>query len=173
MNENDVKVGLKVKVICLGDTAGMQVNKKYLDARTVGATGVIGGYVPGHGGDVWWVNQDDGNIGVYVFNEFEIWVDIITNKEEAQFENRRLNANITTAQKEKFQQANFRITDHRDILEGGRPGKVNYYINVTGIRFSISRDSYISIILEMQRLRLIKERDKTGLNPKEHAEFLG
>ena len=173
MNKNDVKPGLRVKVICLGNTTGMLIDKKYLDNRTVGITGVIGGYVPGHGGDVWWLNQDNGNIGAYLFNEFEIWEDMVMNKGEAQFENRRLNANITTAQKEKFHQANFGITAHRDILEGGRPGKVNRYINIAGIRFSISGDSYNSIISEIQRLGLFKERDKTELNPKEHAEFLG
>ena len=77
-------------------------------------------------------------------------------KEEMQFENMELNADITTAQKEKFHQANFGITAHRDILEGGRPGKVTHYINVAGIKFSVSEDSYTSIILEMRRLELFK-----------------
>lgn len=72
MNLNNVKVGIRVKVVKLGDTKGMFIKFKYLDVREVGITGIILGYVPGHGGDVWWI-QHDGNedVGAYAFNEFE------------------------------------------------------------------------------------------------------
>ncbi len=72
MNLNNVKVGLQVKVVKLGDTKGMLIKPQHLDVRQVGITGTITGYVPGHGGDVWWVKHDESdNVGAYVFDEFE------------------------------------------------------------------------------------------------------
>lgn len=71
MELEDIIVGLRVGVKKLGDTKGMMVNKKHLDVRKVCVKGEIVGYVPGHGGDVWWVRHDDGQIGAYVFDEFE------------------------------------------------------------------------------------------------------
>lgn len=71
MDLNSVKEGLKVKITKLGDTKGMIIKPRHLDVRKVGVTGTIVGYVPGHGGDVWWVRHEDGEIGAYVFNEFE------------------------------------------------------------------------------------------------------
>ncbi len=72
MNLNDVKVGLHVKVVKLGDAKGMLIKPKHLDVRKVGISGIITGYVPGHGGDVWWVRHDGcEDVGAYVFDEFE------------------------------------------------------------------------------------------------------
>jgi hypothetical protein len=71
MELNEVKIGLRVKVTKLGDTKGMMIKKHRLDVRTIGAKGEVIGYVPGHGGDIWWIKQDDGSIGAYVFDEFE------------------------------------------------------------------------------------------------------
>lgn len=82
--------------------------------------------------------------------------------EYLEFENMRTNANVSTFQKETFWQANFGVNIHRDIIDG-RPGKRVYHINVAGIRFAILEDSAHSIISEIQRLGLSKERDKTEL----------
>jgi hypothetical protein len=71
MELKEVKVGLRIKVTRLGDTRGMMIKKHHLDIRTVGVKGKVIGHVPGHGGDVWWVRHHDGNIGAYVFDEFE------------------------------------------------------------------------------------------------------
>lgn len=72
MNLNNVKAGLHVKVVKLGDTMGMMIKPKHLDVRKVGVTGTITGYVPGHGGDVWWVRHDGSDdVGAYVFDELE------------------------------------------------------------------------------------------------------
>lgn len=72
MELNKVKIGLRVKITRLEDTKGMMIKRQHLDVRTVGARGEVIGYVPGHGGDVWWIRHNDGAVGAYVFNEFEL-----------------------------------------------------------------------------------------------------
>ncbi len=52
-------------------TGGMLVPLKHLEARAEGVVGTVMNYVPGHGGDVWFVQHDTGEIAVYTFNEFE------------------------------------------------------------------------------------------------------
>ena len=72
-NCNDIQPGMKVKVVKLRTTDGMFVKPHHLDARMVGATGTATGYVPGHGGDVWWVDHDNNNqVGAYSFTELEV-----------------------------------------------------------------------------------------------------
>jgi hypothetical protein len=72
MNCNQVKTGLRVKTTELDRTAGMMINPRHLNCRRCGVTGTVEGYVPGHGGDVWWVRHDgSGEIGAYCFNELE------------------------------------------------------------------------------------------------------
>lgn len=67
---NEITVGMKVKVVQNNGTSGMLIKQKHLDLRRIGATGTIAGWVPGHGGDVWWVEQDNG-IAAYSFRELE------------------------------------------------------------------------------------------------------
>ena len=72
MDRDKVENGLRVKTTELGEITGMLIAAKYLAVRAAGITGVVQGYVAGHGGDVWWVKHDDsGDVGAYVFNEFE------------------------------------------------------------------------------------------------------
>ncbi len=71
MELDEIKIGLRVEVKKLGDTKGMMIKKEHLDVRAVGVKGTVIGYVPGHGGDIWWIKQDDSHIGAYVFDEFE------------------------------------------------------------------------------------------------------
>src|SRR4051812_44052293 len=54
-------------------TGGMMIKTEYLEARTAGATGKIVGVVGGHGGDVYWVQHDDGKKAAYCFDEFELY----------------------------------------------------------------------------------------------------
>lgn len=68
---NNPQNGMRVKIVRLEDTKGMLIKQHHLDIREVGQTGILSGYVPGHGGDVWWVNHDNGTIGAYSINEFE------------------------------------------------------------------------------------------------------
>ncbi|MBI2063669.1 MAG: hypothetical protein HYT65_01595 [Candidatus Yanofskybacteria bacterium] len=71
MQLEKVKVGLKVKTSKrLGKTTGMLIAQKHLDARQPNREGEVSGYVPGRGGDVWWVTHNDGSTGAYMFDEF-------------------------------------------------------------------------------------------------------
>lgn len=72
MNCNDVKPGLCVTVAKLGSTDGMTIAPKHLAVRRVGTVGTVSGYVPGHGGDVWWVKHSGSeDVGAYCFDEIE------------------------------------------------------------------------------------------------------
>ena len=72
MNCNEIKDGLKVRTTKLGETKGILISPRNLDCRKAGITGTVSGYVPGHGGDVWWVKHDDsGEVGAYCFPELE------------------------------------------------------------------------------------------------------
>lgn len=53
-------------------TRGMLIRQEYLDARRPSMGGTIRGWVPGHGGDVYWVQNDDGGKAAYGFWEFEL-----------------------------------------------------------------------------------------------------
>lgn len=73
MDCNDVKPGMKVKVGKLRGTKGVLIHHKHLVVRRAGVTGTVTGYVPGHGGDVWWVKHDDSDdTGAYSLTELEI-----------------------------------------------------------------------------------------------------
>jgi hypothetical protein len=71
MNSQDVAVGMRVKVTQLNTTDGLCVADKHISVRRIGVTGIVRGHVPGHGGDVWWITHDDGQIGAYSLTEFE------------------------------------------------------------------------------------------------------
>ena len=68
---NDVKPWLRVRTVKLGETTGMLIAEKHLNCRRAGVTGTVQHYVPGHGGDVWFVAHDDGTVGAYRFTELE------------------------------------------------------------------------------------------------------
>lgn len=78
--------GFKVKINdILNPPTGMMIAQDFLERRTPGINGVILGYVPGHGGDVYWVFHGDsldqativdgkidrGQVSAYGFWEFE------------------------------------------------------------------------------------------------------
>jgi hypothetical protein len=57
----------------LGTTFGMSVPQRNIEARRPSMAGTIHGYVPGHGGDVYWVRHDGVEaVAAYCFTEFEI-----------------------------------------------------------------------------------------------------
>lgn len=45
------------------------VNPKHLDSRRPSEEAVYAGWVPGAGGDVWWIEHQDKTIGAYEFSE--------------------------------------------------------------------------------------------------------
>jgi hypothetical protein len=53
-------------------SAGILVKKKYLEARRPNMKGEIAGFVSGHGGDVYWVRHENGQIATYGWWEFEL-----------------------------------------------------------------------------------------------------
>lgn len=65
--------GLRVRVTKLkSDGRGFLVKDEHLECRREGVTGTIRGWVPGAGGDLWWVHHDDSEeIGAYIFTELE------------------------------------------------------------------------------------------------------
>jgi hypothetical protein len=70
MNCDQIKNGMRVKTTELGSAKGLTVKPRHLDCRKVGITGTVSGYVPGHGGDVWWVKHDESDeVGAYSVTE--------------------------------------------------------------------------------------------------------
>ena len=67
-----IKPGLRVKVAKLHKTTGLLVAQHYLDDRRLGAIGVVGNWIAGHGGDAWWVRHEDGTIGAYCSCELSV-----------------------------------------------------------------------------------------------------
>lgn len=68
--------GTILRVTHLGSTSGMLIATKHLDCRRAGEKVTMRGWVPGHGGDVWFVQHDNGDIAVYSFTELEV-VDVV------------------------------------------------------------------------------------------------
>jgi hypothetical protein len=57
----------------LGSTAGFMVTDRHLSQRRPNAVGAISGFVPGHGGDVYYVTHEGSSaMAVYCFDEFEL-----------------------------------------------------------------------------------------------------
>ncbi len=72
MELENIRIGMHVKVIADNGTMGMFIKPEHLALRQVGTTGTILDYVPGHGGDVWWVRHDGNegkDIAPYSFRE--------------------------------------------------------------------------------------------------------
>ena len=71
MQLDGIAEGVRVKITKLGDTSGWSVPRENLANRQVGVVGTIHDFVPGHGGDVWWVWHDEGGLAPYRYDEFE------------------------------------------------------------------------------------------------------
>ena len=61
--------GERVVVYRLGSTDGFLIHANNMANRKVGAVGTVTSYVPGHGGDVWFVEHDGGLVGAYCYDE--------------------------------------------------------------------------------------------------------
>lgn len=75
MNEPKQVLGTGTRIrthSTLGSIVGLIVKTEYLSARRANAFAVIGGFVPGHGGDVYWARHDDSTVAVYGWPEFEL-----------------------------------------------------------------------------------------------------
>ena len=62
--------GVPCKTVCNKETltSAFFVKQKYIDVRK-DAVGRYVGFVPGAGGDAWWVEHENKTIGAYMFNE--------------------------------------------------------------------------------------------------------
>lgn len=69
---NKINIGIKVVVSKLEDEKGMMIKQYLLNNRRLGAKGRVLDYVPGHGGDVWWVKHESGVVAPYCFTELEL-----------------------------------------------------------------------------------------------------
>lgn len=68
---NQITIGMVVETVGeLEDTTGYIVPEGSLDQRRPGLWGMVKGFVPGHGGDVWWVEHPDGTVAPYCYTEF-------------------------------------------------------------------------------------------------------
>lgn len=64
-----IRLKTKSKILPKEECGGFLVKEIYLDNRKPNTEGEYVGYVPGCGGDVWWVKHMDGTVGAYEFNE--------------------------------------------------------------------------------------------------------
>jgi len=67
--ENGTKVRIADKIDPPEECGGFLVHQRHLLARKPGAVGEYVGWVPGAGGDLWWIKHEDGSIGAYMFTE--------------------------------------------------------------------------------------------------------
>jgi len=67
---NNFKQGLRVKTRPrLLATTGFIIHEKHINARKPNKFGSVRQWVPGHGGDVWFVQHDDRSVGAYRIDE--------------------------------------------------------------------------------------------------------
>ncbi len=59
----------KKRIVPKEKCGGFFVKNKHLDARKSNCYGTYIGYVPGAGGEVWWIEHEDGTIAAYMYNE--------------------------------------------------------------------------------------------------------
>jgi hypothetical protein len=72
MDCNQVRPELRVKITKLNSSLGFMIKPNHITVRKEGIIGTVTGYVPGHGGDVWWVKHEGSDdVGAYCFDEFE------------------------------------------------------------------------------------------------------
>ena len=57
------------KILPEKECYGFFVKEQYIKARKPSTNGVYIGYVPGAGGDIWWIKHEDETIGAYLVNE--------------------------------------------------------------------------------------------------------
>jgi hypothetical protein len=71
MGYTPLKQGSRIRTaFMLGSPDGLHIAKENLELRRPNAEGLFQGYALGHGGDVCWVEHDDG-MAAYRLNEFE------------------------------------------------------------------------------------------------------
>lgn len=67
--EIGTKLRIKKRILPNDKCGGFLVKQHHIDVRRPGEEAEYAGYVPGAGGDIWWVRHQDGSIGAYTFDE--------------------------------------------------------------------------------------------------------
>jgi hypothetical protein len=67
--EFGTKVRIADTIATNEECASFLVHNRHIEARKPGSVGTYHGYVPGAGGDVWWVLHEDNTVGAYEFTE--------------------------------------------------------------------------------------------------------
>lgn len=67
--DGPIPVKVKARIAPPKECRGFFVKEKYIQARKAGAKGTYHGFVPGAGGDIWWIKHEDGSVGAYVYDE--------------------------------------------------------------------------------------------------------
>lgn len=67
--ERGSKVKIKKRIMSNDQCGGFLVKPEYIDSRRPNENGEYLGYVPGAGGDVWWIKHEDGTVGAYTYEE--------------------------------------------------------------------------------------------------------
>jgi len=67
--EYGTPVKIKSKILPKKECSSFFVHVRHIESRRSSENGVYRGYVPGAGGDVWWIQHDDGTVGAYMFSE--------------------------------------------------------------------------------------------------------
>lgn len=60
---------VKDKIATIEECESFFVHRRHLEARKPGAKGFYKDWVPGAGGDVWWVEHEDGTTAAYMYDE--------------------------------------------------------------------------------------------------------
>jgi hypothetical protein len=63
------KVKIKNKITPMNECGGFLVKGNHILCRRPNEQGEYNGWVPGAGGDIWWIKHSDGTIGAYTFDE--------------------------------------------------------------------------------------------------------
>jgi hypothetical protein len=66
----------KNEIASANDCEGFFVRNKYITSRKAGVNCTYLDFVPGSGGDIWWMEHEDGTVGAYMCTE--VWVDEIS-----------------------------------------------------------------------------------------------
>jgi hypothetical protein len=75
-NADKLRAGMAVRTHTkLDSTIGRLVAPQNLCLRRPATNGTVLGYVPGYGGDVWWVDHENGGgVAPYCYTEFDLIV---------------------------------------------------------------------------------------------------
>lgn len=57
------------KILPEKECGGFFVKPKHIECRKPSVNGIYSGWVPGAGGDVWWIEHEDGTVGAYLYDE--------------------------------------------------------------------------------------------------------